>query len=95
MGYGSKQKEIRVGGGEKQMSEEETKSIELSKEIQDLKNALFRSIDLRQDYYDKLLQIVDYNNNKPNSKKRLDKPEQFLEWFIDDFYQYLKEEGKI
>ena len=93
MGYGSKQKEIRVGGGEKQMSEELSESI--SKEIQDLKNALFRSIDLRQDYYDKLLQIVDYNNNKPNSKKRLDKPEQFLEWFIDDFYQYLKEEGKI
>ena len=75
------------------MSEELSESI--SKEIQDLKNALFRSIDLRQDYYDKLLQIVDYNNNKPNSKKRLDKPEQFLEWFIDDFYQYLKEEGKI
>ena len=75
------------------LSEELSESI--SKEIQDLKNALFRSIDLRQDYYDKLLQIVDYNNNKPNSKKRLDKPEQFLEWFIDDFYQYLKEEGKI
>lgn len=70
-------------------------SIELSKEIEDLKSALFRSIDLRQDYYDKLLQIVDYNNTKPNCKKKLDKPEQFLEWFIDDLYQYLKEEGKI
>jgi len=77
------------------MSEEESISIELSKEIQGLKNALFRTLDLRQDYYDKLLQIVDYNNNKPNCKKKLDKPEQFLEWFIGDFYQYLKVEGKI
>jgi hypothetical protein len=77
------------------MSEEETKSIELSKYIQDLKSSLFRSIDLRQDYHDKLLQIVDYYNKKPNTKKKLDKPEQFIEWFIDDLYQYLKEEGKI
>ena len=77
------------------MSEEESQSFELSEEIRELKSALFRSIDLRQDYYDKLLQIVDYNNNKPNCKKKLDKPEQFLEWFIGDFYQYLKEEGKI
>ena len=74
---------------------EESISIELSKQIQDLKGALFRTLELRQDYYDKLLQIVDYNNKKPNCKKKLDKPEQFLEWFIDDFYQYLKEEGKI
>ena len=75
------------------LSEELSESI--SKEIQELKNALFRSIDLRQDYYDKLLQIVEYNNNKPNCKNKLDKPEQFLEWFIGDFYQYLKKEGKI
>lgn len=77
------------------MSEEESISIELSKQIQELKGALFRNIELRQDYYDKLLQIVEYNNKKPNCKKKLDKPEHFLEWFIDDFYQYLKEEGKI
>ena len=77
------------------MSEEESISIDLSKEIRGLKNALFRNIELRQDYYDKLLQIVEYNNNKPNCKKKLDKPEQFLEWFIGDFYQYLKVEGKI
>jgi len=77
------------------MSEEEFVSIEFSKEIQDLKSALFCSIELRQDYYDKLLQIVEYNNKKTNCKKKLDKPEQFLEWFIDDLYQYLKEEGKI
>jgi len=77
------------------MSEEESISIELSEQIQELKNALFRSVELRQDYYDKLLQIVDYNNKKPNCKRKLDKPEQFLEWFIDDCYQDLRKEGKI
>ena len=76
-------------------SEEESISVDLSKEIQILKNSLFSTIEFRRDYYDKLLQIVDYNNKKPNCKKKLDKPEQFLEWFIGDLYQYLKEEGKI
>ena len=73
----------------------EPEEVELINHIRELKESLLCNIELRKDYYDKLVQIVKYNNENSKSSKKLDKPEQFLEWFINDLYQYLKEEGKI
>lgn len=66
------------------------KSVE--SELRKLEDNLICTINLRKASYVKLLTITKYFEQK---NKKIEKPEQLLEWFIDDVHHDLKEDGKI